>query len=798
MISYEWIDTTLHTIIGTDITVTYNFPVGDTHVQLTVVDNSGDSATDSLTVTVLPSGNQGLYIYFYDLVGLDIGDGVIPTVARPVFAMSVPNLIFPKLSSFPPVSFLSRGPFAVRVVGDILAVLDDDYTFFIAHGGMAVEMKVNDETLLSKMSMPSADVFSVAKPINLKKGRYPLDITYFTPDPSKAQLVLGISLSGSVQQVPDTFLSYDMAVVIPTLHKISPDKATLGGGGHMTLLGAGFTIDSSVRIGPYDVEEIYVKSDSEIHIKIPQAAAPADVLVEVTSPRGVSNKVHFSYTPEALMPIKFRELYLTHANGSNYPSQQFTSVAIGPDLRYYFGSLDTHIYVLTVSHKDLVVTDTCKSKSAGASRSITGVSFNPADISIRVYISTNSFYWRNWNVLSDEDGWHNGKIETFVQGEDSDNQDVCLVYEKDIVTGLPVSNHDHGVNSLVWDNDGNLYAQIGGNTNGGISKPDDLVGGVPESVMSAATVVIHLQEPGFDGAIRYTKYDDPATAKKITSDKFVECFAYGFRNSYGSVFHTNGHIYATDNGPNKGYGQKSLSCTEEGPDPWHPDTLVLVHKDGYFGFPNRARGKAGDERQCVYYGPTETSRNGFTAALATFEASTNGVAEYTANCFEGQLRGDLLVSKYAVAGSGKLFRVSLDATGTALVGDVTEIAQYSGLSIAMNPFGSLIMPRVQQPNIAVLQPDEEEYEDEGPRIIAVIPHRGPMGGGNPVSITGENFVEGSKVMFGSSPCEIHERSSRNDWILCKVPPGSGAVKVVVTTPNGMTTTIREDYYYLNL
>lgn len=102
-----------------------------------------------------------------------------------------------------------------------------------------------------------------------------------------------------------------------------------------------------------------------------------------------------------------------------------------------------------------------------------------------------------------------------------------------MVSGLPVSNHDHGVNSLVWDSDGNLYAQIGGTTNAGYSTPDDLVGGVPESVLSAATVLIHVRAPGFDGKVTYDLYTDPGTAKKTSPDKFVEGFGFGFRNSYG-------------------------------------------------------------------------------------------------------------------------------------------------------------------------------------------------------------------------------------------------------------------------
>lgn len=798
LVSYEWKENNLGAIIGTNMTVTYNFPVGETVVTLTVVDNSDDVSSNDVKVTVLPSGNQGAYLYFYDLSASAINTDKIPEIPEAEYGLSVEEIDFKNADDFPEdVSFLSEGPFAIRAVSEYLAVLDDDYVFFVAHGGGAVELLIDGEKVLGKLKTGTKEKLSVTEPFPLQKGKHRLDLIYYTSDPATAQLTLGINLNGGVQVVSSSFLSYESGDILPTLHKVSPEKSTLGGGGKMILSGAGFTSDSKVQIGPYEVNEVYVKSDSLIEIRVPAADAPADVLVQVKTSRGISNSKHFSYTKAAPMPIKFKETYVKNEDGSNFESKQFTSVAIGPDLRYYFGSLDTHVHVLTVGHYSLVVQKSCKSESVGSGRSITAVSFNPGERNIRVYISTNTFYWRNWNLMSDEDGWHNGKIEALVPDSSNDDPDVCLKHEKDVVTGLPVSNHDHGVNSLVWDNDGNLYAQVGGTTNAGYSTPEDLVGGVPESVLSAATVIIYVRAAGFDGRVTYDQYIDPGTAKQTSPTKFVEGFGFGFRNSYGSVFHSNGHIYATDNGPNKGYGKKSVTCNEESDDPWHPDTLVLVHKDSYFGFPNRARGTVGDIRQCVYYDPRETSRNGFTTALATFEASTNGIIEYTANSFEGQLKGDLLASKYAVGGSGKLYRISLDATGMAVIGDVEELAKYSALSIAMNPFGNLIMPRVQQPNIAVLEPDEGKYEGPEPQIIAVFPNRGPMAGGNQVSITGRFLDKGAKVTFGEIPAEVSRASSKNDWLLCKVPPGSGSVKVVVMTSMGNTTAVQEDYHYLN-
>lgn len=54
----------------------------------------------------------------------------------------------------------------------------------------------------------------------------------------------------------------------------------------------------------------------------------------------------------------------------------------------------------------------------------------------------------------------NGKVAA-VDGED-------MNVVKNIITGLPVSDHDHGVNGIEFDNDGNMYIQVGGNTNAGV------------------------------------------------------------------------------------------------------------------------------------------------------------------------------------------------------------------------------------------------------------------------------------------------------------------------------------------
>jgi glucose/arabinose dehydrogenase len=110
---------------------------------------------------------------------------------------------------------------------------------------------------------------------------------------------------------------------------------------------------------------------------------------------------------------------------------------------------------------------------------------------------------------------------------------------ENIITGLPVSDHDHGINGLEFGNDGELYFQVGSNTNAGVPGPISSRSQLDEGYFSAATLVAYLNRPNFDGDITYDKDGYPVTGLD------VEVFASGQRNSFDIVLHSNGNLYAT-------------------------------------------------------------------------------------------------------------------------------------------------------------------------------------------------------------------------------------------------------------
>ena len=95
-----------------------------------------------------------------------------------------------------------------------------------------------------------------------------------------------------------------------------------------------------------------------------------------------------------------------------------------------------------------------------------------------------------------------------------------------------------------------MYINIGSNTNGG--EPGKLSGSgkQKENFFSASTIVARLSQPNFNGAIQYDALDDGNPTNSVG----IEMFAPGLRNPFGITLHSNGNLYATDNGPNGGYG----------------------------------------------------------------------------------------------------------------------------------------------------------------------------------------------------------------------------------------------------
>ena len=284
----------------------------------------------------------------------------------------------------------------------------------------------------------------------------------------------------------------------------------------------------------------------------------------------------------------------------------------------------------------------------------------------------------------------------------------------DLVRGLPRSEENHASNGLAMLPDSNtlLIAQ-GGHTNMGA--PSHNFALQPEYALSAAILQVDLD------AIGETTYDLPTLddlgqpGTTDNNDPFggndghnqailvpggpVTIYSTGWRNAYDLVVAQDGRLYSVDNGPNGGWGGPpvdegtNVTNTQSEPGSTYGDGLHLVTGPGYYaGHPNPTR--ANPDNPLNHFNgvnpltgtaspvstPNPIEGEYFIpgvedGALHVFNASTNGIVEYSATNFNGQMAGDLLVASF----NEVIFRVQRNADGTAK--EVTKLFQ----SVGSNP-----------------------------------------------------------------------------------------------------------------
>jgi N-acetylneuraminic acid mutarotase len=268
----------------------------------------------------------------------------------------------------------------------------------------------------------------------------------------------------------------------------------------------------------------------------------------------------------------------------------------------------------------------------------------------------------------------------------------------DIITGLPRAIANHATNALHFGPDGRLYIAQAGNTGaGGANAAGTEFGNRAEQPLSAAILVADVFAPGFDGTCANTV--DPWGPAPCD----VVPYATGFRNPYDFVWHSNGSLYAPDNGlgvtgtypssptpPCTDLADPAL-YTAGGDNPGEqPDLLHRVLPGKYYGHPNPSR------NECVF---KDGSFQGV-APLPNWvpplldlgnNHSADGMIEYhDTHAFCGTLAGDLLISNYSVGDD--LTRVELSPDGTSVVNSSSLVGGFNDpLPLAQSPDGRIFV-----------------------------------------------------------------------------------------------------------
>ena len=356
-----------------------------------------------------------------------------------------------------------------------------------------------------------------------------------------------------------------------------------------------------------------------------------------------------------------------------------SSIAFGPDGRLYVASQST-IRAYTLDATGLMVTDV--EPIATGQSGVLGIAFDPTAAP-----SPAVLYASRQNTAATDS--YEGVISTYTGPTWT---------RSDVITGLPSSAPftNHFTNGLAFDENGLLYMANGSNTDAGIQSPN-----YPETPLSAAILVADVNDAQFDGTITYSPAGVPVDDEVNQTGGDVSVFAPGTRNPYDLVIHSNGRIYATDNGPNG--PTTSTSCMTTGGGVEQNDELNLIEMGDYYGFPNRNRGRS-DARQCVYHAPSEGSGVDFTAPILTLPAhcSCDGIAEYTSSQFGGAMQGDLLIAQFVL---GNVLRVTLSGDGQSVVANATlQSGLNNPLDVTVGPTGVIYIAQFGAGEISYLDP----------------------------------------------------------------------------------------------
>jgi glucose/arabinose dehydrogenase len=272
-----------------------------------------------------------------------------------------------------------------------------------------------------------------------------------------------------------------------------------------------------------------------------------------------------------------------------------------------------------------------------------------------------------------------------------------------VITGLPNSRPhlNHLTNGLAFDEDGRLFIAQGSSSDTGLPDAPGDVTYWPETPLSGAILVADIHAPGFDGNLLYSEPGPPADDALDLVSGDVSVFAAGTRNPYDLVLHSNGYVYATDNGATG--GETSLTCTDGGGTTSTSDELNLIEEGNYYGFPNRNRGRF-DERQCTYRSPEDGDGPDYTAPIAILAShcSCDGLAEYTSPAFGGAIQGDLIYVEFQRSRVG---RAELSEDGRSVdVRTTVEVGLNGPLDVVVAPWGTMYVAEFNGNDVYVLTP----------------------------------------------------------------------------------------------
>ena len=773
---FEW--TTNSTVFSTNKTVTHSFPLGTHDISFAIFDDNvpPESLTNTVTMSVVDAAAvPGSILYFYEGTASGGERNTLSMVANPPanadYALRATNLLVTAVGETIGGSIYTNQTM-VRMVGQINISTMDNYDFS-ASGGTTNRLWIDGLAYTGSIMLPAGlhqveARFGVATTNDL-----PLEIRYAkTGEPLAA--------------IPAALVSHDETGMLPVINT-APSEGIDIGGNTVEITGLGFFPEDQVVVhwGDRDLSGTNLNVTSEM-ISLTSSASNGLITVTVETPNGISDSFHYSYTIDGPVPVAFN---VSQTAAVAVPTQG----EWGPDGRFYIGAIDGTITALSFDDNYQVTnTQVITVLQTNVNKNILGIGFNPFDppSPVKIYISHSQLFANGGDCFTGFSPY-SGAVSV-INGPNFDTAET-------LIDGLPVSNHDHGVNGIQFDNQGRLLVANGGNSNAGI--PACPMGGLPESPLSAAILRADIARSNFNGHIIYTETvggaanDDQVYGDivDVASNIDVHVFAQGFRNPLDMVYTTAGQLYTTDNGPNAGFGAASTSATTQTDDPEQSDTLNRVVEGGYYGHPNRNRGRY-DPRQNVYYDNSAASIPGvFSQGMGVFMPSVNGIDEYRAETFNGAMRGELLLQKW----NDHTYRIKLSTNGTTVASTSLLPAALDGLDIICSPGGALLGVDYTDNQIVVALPSD--ISAVGTKAFDIFPWRAPASGGTPFVIGGTGFrtLSNTTVSIGGSNAVVTSVSTNRirGFIPAVSNPTSDLLDVTISS-DGNISVITGAFRYL--
>lgn len=770
LVGFEWRDGT--TLIGTDPVVTVPLSVGTHDISLTIIDDNvpaetlGDSATARVhAVDQIP----GVLINYYDASVVPPATLVSNLPATPDFAEVHPQFVVLNDGT------AGGSPFTGNLVVQMIAnvAIEADGTYVVLPSG-------GQEKLLWIDGSP------ITAPVFLTAGLHEVEVRFAVPSllDLAVRLAIGPQGAGPPPPVPAEVISHDESNLAPIINQM-PDVGTVMGGNQIVIEGLGFFPAADVELHwggvTFTEEDFDSISPTQIAFTTPPEL-PGSVAVSVETPNGASNGKSFLYVEDGPVPINFAQI---GSIGVQYP----TSGDWGPDGRFYTAHRSGQITAIEFDAEyDPVSVQTYSGVAGLSNNEVTGLAFNPFDDPagpVRIYVAHGRLFAQGGSSFTGPAPYE-GEV-SILEGPNFD-----LASRTSLITGLPQSNHDHSVYGMQFDNNGDLYIAMGGNTNAGVRHPN--IGDLPESPLSGAILKAELSRPDFNGAVTYvnseTGLPDANSGDMVHGQEHdvapgshVTVHSPGLRNAYDVVYTTRRRLYATDNGPNHTFGYISTGAdTDTGVHAQDTDEIVLAEYSRYYGHPNRNRGRT-DPRQNVYHDTTAPGEpDGHTPALSTIKSSTNGIVEYRSNSFEGQMRGDLIAQQWG----NYARRIKLGGNGRSVT-NVSDLLPSGSLDVQVGPGGVILTVDYLGSQVKIFAPDDLSLQ--GMTALDVFPWRAPATGGASFVIGGSAFgdlLETTVTIGGLEAVLTSVSPTRIEGIVPAHPdPPVGLQDIVVTLDDGV-------------